>query len=282
MDDDEFNAEKAVKILNHPIRIKIIQLLGGQGPMTWKELSKEVGSATGALYFHLDSLERVVTRDSSKRYLLTKFGEELNLYLGSHSSPRDATGLDQLIKRRTAASIARGVFIPRTLIHRLASSRPKALATAFSVAVIVAVSMVAARSQTILFSFTPSRDINQSIMVLGASILVLTTIMYAGTVIARARGDPFILLASATVALLPLTALALFLRALAATGNLGFLANGTAVTILLALFQAWAAGITSAGISVASGLRFEKALLVSLAMIYLTASAMLVIGSRFI
>jgi hypothetical protein len=282
VEDDEFNAEKAVKILNHPIRIKIIQLLGAKGPMTWKELSKEVGSATGALYHHLDSLERVVTRDSSKRYMLTKFGEELNLYLASHSSPRDTTGLDQLIKRRTAASIARGVFVPRTLIHALTSSRQKALATATGVAVIVAVAMVAAKSQTILFSFTPSRDIFQSIAVLGGSILVLTTIMYAGTILARARGDPLILLASAIVALLPLTGLALFLRALAATGNLGVLANGTAITILLALFQAWAAGITSAGISVASGLRFEKALLVSLAMIYLTASVMLVLGSRFI
>jgi Bacterial regulatory protein, arsR family len=282
VDDNEFNAEKAVKILNHPIRIKIIQLLGAKGPMKWKELSKEVGSATGALYHHLDSLERVVTRDASKRYMLTKFGEELNLYLASHSSPRDSVGLDQLIKRRTAGSVARGVFVPRTLIHTLTSSRPKALATAAGGAAIVAVAMVAARSQTILFSFTPSRDIFQSTVVLAASITVLTSIMYAGTILARARGDPIILLASATIALLPLTALALFLRALAATGNLGVLANGTAVTILLALFQAWAAGIASAGISVASGLRFEKALLVSLAMIYLTASVMLVFASRFI
>src|SRR2546425_2423626 len=51
---------KIIKVLDHPARKRIIELLGARGAMPWKELAAELGMGTGALYYHLDTLEGIV------------------------------------------------------------------------------------------------------------------------------------------------------------------------------------------------------------------------------
>src|SRR2546428_12948427 len=72
---------RITKVLDHPARKRIIELLGARGAMPWKELAAELGMGTGALYYHIDTLEGIVARDSSKRYSLTKPGQEVYEYL---------------------------------------------------------------------------------------------------------------------------------------------------------------------------------------------------------
>src|SRR5712691_4062813 len=73
--------DRIIKVLDHPARKRIIELLGARGAMPWKALAAELGMGTGALYYHLDTLEGIVARDTSKRYSLTKPGQEVYGYL---------------------------------------------------------------------------------------------------------------------------------------------------------------------------------------------------------
>jgi hypothetical protein len=64
--------------------------------------------------------------------------------------------------------------------------------------------------------------------------------------------------------------------ALASTAlPLSFFGSSAAVTVMFAFFQAWGAGM-----SVASGLRVEKTLMVSLVVLYATVMIILVQGGR--
>jgi predicted transcriptional regulator len=73
LSDEGLDPAKVIRIINHPVRMRIIELLAVK-PMSWKELSTEVGVKTGSLYHHLDTLEKIVARDSERRYTLTRLG----------------------------------------------------------------------------------------------------------------------------------------------------------------------------------------------------------------
>ncbi|HEV2226163.1 MAG TPA: helix-turn-helix domain-containing protein [Nitrososphaerales archaeon] len=282
MGDEEFDANRAIKVLGHPLRIRIIELLATKGPISWKELSKELGTSTGALYHHIDMLERLVDQDSSKKYVLTKFGFNVHAYLKSHSASRDAAGLSQLIKRRSAASVIQSLLIPRSIVYFLTSSKPRSAAILTGASIIDFLLVGFSRSQVMLLSFSPSQSLLLSFESLGGSLLSLTAISYIGVRLIRVKASVLVLLSSASLALLPLAAFSLFLRVLVSSGSLGPFADRNVLTLVFALLQGWSACIAGAGISVASGLRVEKALLVSLALLYVTVLIMFVLGLRFI
>jgi biotin operon repressor len=282
MGDDGFDANRAIKILGHPVRIKIIELLAERGPLSWKELSKELGTSTGALYHHIDMLERLVEQNTSKKYVLTKLGFSVHAYLEAHSSTRDAAALGQLIRQRSVVSVIQGFLVPRSAVYFLTSSPRRSVATLAGVTAIVLLLVALARSQVLLLSFSPSQSLLLSTVSFGVSLMALAGVGYIGAKLIHAKADVLVLLASACLALVPLATFSLILRVLVTNGALGILADRNVITLVFALLQGWSAFIVGAGISVASGLRVEKALPVSLALLYLTIMIMFVQGLKFI
>lgn len=281
-DDEEFNAEKAIRILNHPMRVRIIQLLGSKGPLSWKELSREMQTSTGSLYHHLDTLERLVTRDSSKRYALTTRGEDVYHYLSQNPSRRDVQSLTKLIEKRSLPAFVKGIFIPRSLVYFLTATRRNSIVSSIGFSVVVLVLMTLSRNQLTLLYFSPSHSVLQSAEGFAGSLLALTALTYVGMRVLGARPDPMVLLTSSSIALLPLAVFSLILRSLATLGYLGILADINVLTLAFVFFQAWAAGIVATGMSISSGLRIEKTLIASVALLYAAAIIMLIRGVRFI
>lgn len=279
---EEFDTDRAIRILNNPVRIRIIELLGSKGPLSWKELSGQLGTSTGSLYHHLDTLERMVTQDSSKRYVLTKLGRDVHDYLNRSSWPRSTQSINKLVRQRSAPALLRGLFIPRSLIYFLTSTKSKSIASSIGVSLVVLVLMILSKNQVVLFSFSPSQGALQPAESFAASLLVLTALTYVGIRSVRAKPDAMVLLTSISLAFLPLAVFSLTLRGLAALGYLGFLTDRNVLTIVFVFFQAWGAGIVGAGMSVAAGLRIEKTLIASLILLYATAIIMLIQGVRFI
>jgi hypothetical protein len=280
--NDEFDADRAIKILNHPVRIKIIELLATKGAMSWKELSKEVGTSTGALYHHIDMLERIVDRDSSKRYVLTSFGLKVYDYMRAHTSTRDTAALGKLVRQRSTVSGLSGFFVPRSLISKLTQSRSAAVASTVGFSSLVLASMIFSRSRIFLLAFLPSQDLLQSGAFLWGSLVAMVGIAYLGARLAGSKADPLVLLSSAALSLLPLAGFSLLLRGLATSGSLGVLSDRNVLTLVFAIFQGWSASIVGAGLSVASGIRVEKALLVSLTLVYITILIVFAQGLSFI
>jgi hypothetical protein len=269
--------------------MRIIELLALK-PMSWKELSNELGVKTGALYHHLDTLERIVTRDPERRYTLTRLGREIFTQLNDEKKTpaQSMQGIEKAMKKRTLAGMAREVFVPRSLIVPLTSSRSRSVA---SLAVISAVALgllLVSWNELVLFSFSPSSNVLFSVSTFVASVAVLSAAAYVALAVAfKEHGDVSTLLTSTALSFIPLLlfgALLHFLSADAPLASAGFplslFGDSAAVTVMFAFFQAWGAGVVGAGMSVASGLRVEKTLLVSLVVLYATMLIVLLQGGR--
>jgi len=277
MVDEELDTARVMRIINHPVRMRIIELLATNGPMPWKELSSEVGIRTGSLYHHLDTLERIVTRDSERRYALTKLGQEIHSELDQNPG-QSAKIIERAIKKRTPAGAVREIFAPRGLILSIASSKAKAVASLVTISALLLLTLSSSGNLLLLYSFSPSADPLALAGTYVGSLLAISAISYAALSAAfKERPEAITMLTSSALSFLPLSLFGLAAHYSPGDPGLSFLADRTVLTVSFAFFQAWGAGILGAGMSVASGLRIEKTLVVSLVMLYAT---MLIIVSQ--
>src|SRR5712692_4106266 len=109
--------DRIIRVLDHPARKRSIELLGARGAMPWKDLATELGMGTGALYYHLDTLEGIVARDSSKRYSLTKPGQEVYEYLKTNPQAESIRDVPVNFKRSgRLRDYVENVVAPRHLL----------------------------------------------------------------------------------------------------------------------------------------------------------------------
>ena len=287
--EEGLDSAKIMRIVNHPVRMRIIELLAAK-PMSWKELSNELGVRTGSLYHHLDTLEKIVDRDAERRYTLTRLGREIFAELNDEKKTpaQSIQGIEKVMKRRTLGGLVREVFVPRSLIEPLTETRARGVATLAAVSAVVVAMLLASGNELILFSFSPSSNIVMSVATFAGSLVALTVVAYVAMAVAfKERGDVVTLLASAGLSFLPVCVFGAGLHLVYATASpasasfpLSIFASSAGVTVVLAFFQAWGAGVVGAGMSVASGLRVEKTLVVSLVILYATMLTILLQGGR--
>jgi hypothetical protein len=287
--DEGLDSAKVMRIVNHPVRMRIIQLLAVR-PLSWKELSNEVGVRTGSLYHHLDTLEKIVTRDSERRYTLTRLGQEIYGELNDEKKTpaQSMQGIEKAMKRRTLGGLAREVFVPRSLLVPLTSTKARSIATLAGGSAVAIGLLLVSGNELVLFSFSPSSSMAFSVAAYAGSLAALTAAAYLAMAVAfKERADVVTLLASTALSFIPLCVFGAGLHLLYSAASpasaafpLSIFASSTAVTVMFAFFQAWGAGIVGAGMSVASSLRVEKTLVVSLVVLYATMLIILVQGGR--
>lgn len=287
MSEEGLDSAKVMRIVNHPVRMRIIELLGVR-PMSWKELSTELGVRTGSLYHHLDTLERIVTRDSERRYTLTRLGQEIFAQLNDEKKTpaQSMVGIEKAMKKRSLAGLAREVFVPRSLIVPLTSSRARGIASLAAISALALGLLLVSGDELVLFSFSPSSSVLMSVSTFALSLAGLTAAVYFALAVAfKERGDVLTLLTSTALSFIPLCVFGAMLHFLLAGAAplglpLSIFTDSVAVTVMFAFFQAWGAGVVGAGMSVASGLRVEKTLVVSLVVLYATMLIVLLQGGR--
>jgi hypothetical protein len=74
-------------LLRDPARRRIIEILGGQGKIGFKELKQELQLGVGTVYYHLDMLSDFLTQDKHRKYMLNDRGRLLNRLLRDGSLP---------------------------------------------------------------------------------------------------------------------------------------------------------------------------------------------------
>jgi len=291
LSEERLDSAKIMRIVNHPVRMRIIELLAVK-PLSWKELSTELGVRTGSLYHHLDTLERIVARDSERRYTLTRLGQEIFTELNDakKTPAQSMQGIEKAMRKRTLAGLTREVFVPRSLIEPLTSTTSRSLLTLAVVSGIVVGLLLLSGDELLLFSFSPTSSPLLSVSTYVISLLVLTATANAAlAVVFKGRGAVLTLLSSTALSFIPLSLFGAGLHVLytadppASAGfPLSVFADSTVVTVIFAFFQAWGAGVIGAGMSVASGLRVEKTLVVSLVVLYATMLVFLLQGGRLV
>jgi DNA-binding transcriptional ArsR family regulator len=287
--EEEFDSAKIMRIVNHPVRMRIIELLAAR-PLSWKELSTQLGVRTGSLYHHLDTLERIVARDQKRRYTLTRLGQEIHSELNDEKKTpaQSMKGIEKVMKKGTFGGLVREIFVPRGLIVPLTSTRSKGVVTLAVISALILGLLLVSGNELVLFSFSPTSNLLLSVSTFAVSLAALAATAYAAlAVVFKERGDVVTLLTSTALSFLPLCLFGAALHVLyanAASAPAGFplsiFADTTLVTVMLAFFQAWGAGVMGAGMSVASGLRVEKTLVVSLFILYATLLLILLQGGR--
>ena len=284
MSDGGLDPARVMRIINHPVRMRIIELLAVK-PMTWKELSTEVGVKTGSLYHHLDTLENIVTRDPERRYTLTRLGREIFAQLNDEGKTpaQSMQGIEKAMKKKTPWGSVREVFVPRGLIVPLTSTRSRGLASLLVVSALAVGLLLLSGDELVLFSFSPSSGALLSVATYAGSLAALAAVAYAALALAfKERADVVTLLAATALSFIPLCLFGAALHLLSAEPwfSSSVFADSAAVTVMFAFFQAWGAGVVGAGMSVASGLRIEKTLVVSLVVLYATMLIILLQGGR--
>lgn len=271
-------ARKLSKVIEHPIRAKIIELLGQRGSMGWKELSQEVGVKTGALYHHLDALEGLVERDQSKRYALTKSGR---IVYSKTSESRSIEAVKEAAidiqkegkGRRTALSI----FAPRSLLETLTESPRRSTAMLAVLALAFAAYAYLGGTSPVLYFLHRDPGILNTVGGFALSLSAITAIGYASARLAFGSAVEVLpLAAAAAFSFLPVVLFSTI--ELLPSASALFAASSVVYTLALVFFQSWSAAILGAGLSVASGVRIERTLLVSLLLLYATMVTMLVQG----
>jgi hypothetical protein len=284
----KLNLPKVMKLANQPVRRRIIEQLGSKGPLTWKELSSEVGMSTGPLYFHLDILEDIVTRDSSRRYVLTDLGMELYHFLEQNlpaekAEKTEKSSLDKPVIRLgpTRFSAIRGVIAPRSFIYSMNTSRLKSVVSVIVISIIVVALVAYAGVEIVLFSFFGRANI---FIVLGSyalSFFAVTVVSYFGSLLlSKQKPDVFVLLSASSLAFLPVIVFAAILHFISSLGLFTTSQRAIELTLLLAVLQAWCVTILGSGMSVASGLRIERTLVIGTFLMYISLVLILVQGGR--
>ena len=289
MSDEGLDPAKVMRIINHPVRMRIIELLA-EKPMSWKELSTEVGVRTGSLYHHLDTLEKIVTRDSERRYTLTRLGREIYSQLNDErkTPAQSMQGIEKAMKKKTLGGSVQEVFVPRSLIVPLTSTRSRGLASLVGISALALGLLLLSGDELVLFSFSPASSPLLSVATYAVSLAALTAAVYITLAVAfKEHGDVVTLLTSTALSFIPLCLFGAALHLLyaaappaSASFPLSIFADSAAVTVMFAFFQAWGAGVIGAGMSVASGLRVEKTLVVSLVVLYATMLIILLQGGH--
>jgi DNA-binding transcriptional ArsR family regulator len=71
----ESEVSKLYEVLGHPMRRQLIRLLGEAKRASFTDLKSKLKVSVGTLYYNLDLLEDLVAQDKEKKYVLTPKGE---------------------------------------------------------------------------------------------------------------------------------------------------------------------------------------------------------------
>ncbi len=273
MASDERGPAKLGRALEHPVRHRIVELLGERGPLSWKELSGDLGIGTGALYYHIDALEGIVARSEEKKYALTRQGQKVYRFILEYpSSNPDSIAGRMKPSRRTL--LAREVFIPRGVVQRLALGGSAALLSSAVLGSVAVIVLILARAAPYLFYLSPSAS---PLWTLLGYLTTLATLVGVGTVssllLSRTRPAMGPLIFGGSLSIIPIAAFGVVARVFFPSGS-----PGVMVTPVLVFFQAWSALVFASALSVASASRIEVTMLVSLGLLYATLVVMTYAG----
>jgi hypothetical protein len=270
MGTDILDPKKVLRIIDHPTRRAVIEAIGRNGPLQWKTLADQVGERTGSLYHHLDVMEKLVFRDKRGRYVLTPLGTEIYSQMATDTflSPKQ---VGEILEKNQGRGTAFEAFAPRVLLTRVSG---RAWPASFLLLFVSCALMLTYSKEAVwIFSVLPTNGY----FLPGLSLIVSTVaVAYVPLVVIRLAfgtpADPRPMLVASSLSLLPFVLFGM------AESLLGPSLPSIYLTVVLVILQAWVAGVVGAGASVASGLRIERTLLVSLILVY--ASVVLILFNQ--
>jgi len=260
-------ASRYYTLLRDPARRKIIELLGEQGKIGFKELRGSLGLGVGTVYYHLDMLNDFVSQDKSRKYLLNDRGQLLYRALkDGNVSPALNVGNEALSHRLGRWIFLSPVFAKTTHLTIF-------LPIAVAILIVGAVGSASAKLEPVFFFyFTSTRSYENVVLTflfywIGLFLLA-DALIY---ILFRRTGGDLQLFAGLSVAALPLAIFPYFHMLIPAQ-------TYWITRYVLLILQVWTVLLISSAFSFGKGLRLDRSIIVSLIFLYVNIALLQVEG----
>jgi len=255
-------------LLRDPARRKIVEILGAQGKIGFKELRSSLGLGVGTVYYHLDMLSDFLVQDKSRKYMLNDRGRLLYKSLREVSVPA-ALDAGEAFGHR----LGRWLFLSPVFFRmaRLELFLPVSIAILF----LGAVGSALARIEPVFFFYFNSIRSSESIVVMfffyWVGLFFLAEILCY--LLFRRTGGDLQLFAGLGFSALPL-AIFPYINMIFAYVQIPAIVS----RYVLLFFQGWTLLLISSAFSFGKGLRLDRSILVSLVILYFNIVLLIPLG----
>jgi DNA-binding transcriptional ArsR family regulator len=251
-------------LLRDPTRRKVIEILGNQEKIGFKELRETLGLGVGTVYYHLDMLSNFLAQDKQHKYRLNDRGRALYRVLKEGNVPA-TLGISEAFSHRTGKWLFLSPLFAKT-------TRPLMLLPISIVVLLLGAlgSAYAGLDPALFFYFPYSPYAFISIIALYVSnwlglflfVELLTYVLY------RRVGNEIQLFTCLTLASFPV----------AFFPYVYLFVSDTVSQYILIILQIWSLLLVSAAICFGKGTRLDKAIVVSLTAMYLDITILFLLG----
>ena len=270
----EVNLFRIYKLLDHPVRREIIEFLGEEERLGFKEFKERLQINVGTLYYHFNALGSLITQDENRKYMLTDLGKMAYQFLTSKKEQLKELEVKEraraLSPSNRISKSARTIFLPSGLFVSLYQSPRRHLAEVILILAFGSWLMIETKLEPVLFFFNFGTSSSPIIIVARLLIGLLVVIVVSEAIsrtLFRRTGGNLNLLIGASFSLLPVFLFPTLL--LLEKWNLLVFRDPFWTGIVQLFLQAWSLCLLTSAISLSKGLRMEKAAVISLVLMYL-------------
>ncbi|MEM2106018.1 MAG: winged helix-turn-helix domain-containing protein [Candidatus Bathyarchaeia archaeon] len=261
-------------LLRDPARRKIIEILGTQEKIGFKELREMLGLGIGTVYYHLDMLSDFITQDKQRKYRLNDRGQALYRVLKEGTVPASLEIGEALSNR-----FVKWIFLSPVFAKTV---KPLVfLPLALAVLLLGGFGAASAGLESALFFYFPYSVYDFTSLIALYIFNWMGLFLFAeilAFLIYRRVGNDLQLLICIFLASLPL---AIFPYIYPFTSEMFLVIIGLKIsvsTIILFVLQIWTLLLVSAALCFGKGLRLDKSIVISLTAIYINMAVLFFTG----
>ncbi|NWG09143.1 MAG: helix-turn-helix transcriptional regulator [Nitrososphaerales archaeon] len=269
-------------ILSHPLRRRIIEMMGKKGSVNFTEFKLSLKIRVGTLYYHLDALRGLIAQDKDRKYVLTDTGLDLYNILtsGRHKDISTKLSLPAIKPASRMEKLVKNIFLPNEFFRLVYGSKLGIIGVVLVLS-LGSYIISQARFEPLLLFFnrtTKSIEIIALEFFLGWIFLFVICDLLS-TILFKRKGDDLYLLLGTAYSFIPLLIFP-FLQYLDMILELNLIIFRDAILtrILLSLLQGWALVFLTSAIGQSKGLRIDKAVLIGLIVAYINIMMIYIVG----
>lgn len=251
-------------LLRDPARRKIIEILGAHEKIGFKELREVLGLGVGTVYYHLDMLSDYITQDKQRKYRLNDKGQMLYKILKDGSIP---TSLE--ISEAFSHRLGKWLFLSPVFAKTVKPLR--LLPVSMVILFLGALGSSYAKLDPALFFYFPYSSYNFT------GILTLFFFNWIGLFL-FAEFLTYLLYRRVGNDLQLFTCIGLAAFPIAIFPYIYIFTSETIAQYSLFILQIWSLLLVSAAFCFGKGIRLDKAIVISLAAMYLNIAALFMLG----
>jgi DNA-binding transcriptional ArsR family regulator len=251
-------------LLRDPARRKIIEILGAQEKIGFKELREALGLGVGTVYYHLDMLSNFVTQDKQRKYRLNDRGQTLYKILKEGSVPATLE-ISEVFSHR----VANWLFLSPVFAKTVKPLR--LLPVSITILLMGALGTAYARLDSALFFYFPYSTYSFTSIIALYSFNWIGLFLFAALftyLLYRRVGNDLQLFTCLSLASFPM---AFFPYIYLFTSD--FISQ-----YVLFILQVWSLLLVSAAFCFGKGIRLDKAIVITLTAIYLNIAILFMLG----